>query len=114
MDKTAHHKKAMIDALEKTLGVVTDACNAVGIGRSTHYMWMREDKEYADAVDSITDICVDFAESKLFDLVDKGDTTATIFLLKTKGKRRGYVERSEVDTNLVINWHEEHTNSPDE
>ena len=34
MDKTEQHKKAMLDALEKSLGVVTAACKAVGIGRT--------------------------------------------------------------------------------
>ena len=29
-------KKAMIDALEKSLGIVTSACKAVGISRETH------------------------------------------------------------------------------
>jgi hypothetical protein len=28
--------------------------------------------------------------------IAKGDTLATMFLLKTKGKRRGYIERQEV------------------
>ena len=38
MDKTEQHKKAMLDALESSLGVVTSACKSVGIGRTTHYL----------------------------------------------------------------------------
>jgi transcriptional regulator of acetoin/glycerol metabolism len=38
------HKKAMLDALEKTLGVVTSACKSVDIARQTHYRWLQEDK----------------------------------------------------------------------
>jgi hypothetical protein len=88
-------KKAMIDALEKSLGIVTTACKKVGINRSTHYDWIKEDEEYRDAVNGIEDIAIDFAESKLHSQIDKGDTTATIFYLKTKGKKRGYIERTE-------------------
>jgi hypothetical protein len=88
-------KKAMIDALEKSLGIVTTACKKVGINRSTHYDWIKEDQEYRDAVNGIEDIAIDFAESKLHSQIDKGDTTATIFYLKTKGKKRGYIERTE-------------------
>jgi hypothetical protein len=65
MDKTEQHKKAMLEALEKSLGVVTTACKSVGIGRTTHYMWLDEDPEYRRNVESISDIAVDFAESSL-------------------------------------------------
>ena len=39
-------KKAMLEALEKSLGVITSACKQVGIARSTHYEWYSKDKEY--------------------------------------------------------------------
>jgi hypothetical protein len=39
---------------------------------------------------------LDFGEHKLMERIAKGDTLATMFLLKTKGKRRGYIERQEV------------------
>jgi hypothetical protein len=97
MDKTEHHKKAMLDALEKSLGVVTSACKTVGVGRTTHYLWMQEDKEYKAAVDELSDVAIDFAESQLHKQIKEGNSTATIFFLKTKGKKRGYVERQEVD-----------------
>lgn len=87
----------MLDALEKSLGVVTTACKSVGIGRTTHYMWLDEDPEYKAAVESISDVAIDFAESNLHKQIKGGNSTATIFYLKTKGKNRGYVERQEFD-----------------
>jgi hypothetical protein len=97
MDKTEQHKRAMLDALEKSLGVVTAACKAVGIGRTTHYLWMQEDAEYKAAVDGLSDVALDFAESQLHKQIKDGNSTATIFFLKTKGKKRGYIERQEVE-----------------
>lgn len=94
-------KKAMIEALEKSLGIVTTACKIVGIDRGTHYLWLKKDKKYRAAVESIDDMTLDFAESKLHKQIEQGDTTATIFFLKTKGKKRGYIEKSEVDTNVT-------------
>ena len=38
MNKTEQHKKAIIKALEKSLGVVTTACKNVGIGRTIFYL----------------------------------------------------------------------------
>ena len=90
-------KKAMIEALTKSLGIVTIACKEVDIARQTHYRWMQEDEEYKNNVESISDIALDFAESKLHGLIDKGDTSANIFYLKTKGKRRGYIEKLEME-----------------
>jgi hypothetical protein len=88
-------KKAMIAALEKSLGIVTTACKTVGIDRGSHYNWMREDEEYRSAVESIADLAIDFAESSLHKQIQDGNPTSTIFYLKTKGKKRGYIERQE-------------------
>jgi len=96
MDKTRQHKKAMLEALEKSLGVVTGACKEVGIGRATHYLWMDKDPEYRKEVDDISNVALDYAESKLHSQIKKENPTAIIFYLKTKGKKRGYVERQEI------------------
>jgi len=112
MTKTDTHKKVLIAALEKSLGVVTTACKSVDISRDTHYRWLKEDEEYRQSVEDIENVALDFAESKLHKQIEKGDTTATIFFLKTKGKRRGYIERSEIDHTSkgekigipIINW----------
>ena len=90
----------MIKALEKSLGVVTIACKEVGIERSTHYDWLKNDEEYKKAVEDLGDVALDFAESMLHKQIQEKDTTATIFYLKTKGKKRGYIERTEVDANI--------------
>ena len=95
----------MIEALTKSLGIVTTACKAVGICRQTHYDWYNEDSEYKEACDDIADIALDFAESKLHGLIDKGDTSANIFYLKTKGKRRGYIEKHEFEHSGGITLH---------
>lgn len=90
------NKKGMIEALEKSLGIVTTACKAVGISRETHYRWLREDEKYKASVDAIADIALDFAESSLHKQIQNGEVSSTIFYLKTKGKSRGYVERQEI------------------
>ena len=87
----------MIEALEKSLGIVTAAAKIVGIERTTHYKWLESDADYKNAVDGIQDIALDFAESKLHQSIQNGSDTATIFFLKTKGKKRGYVEKTEID-----------------
>jgi len=108
-------KKAMIEALEKSLGIVTTAAKSVGIDRTTHYNWLKEDEDYKAAVEGIDDMAIDFAESQLNQLMmgakhqvvtnkgeiveikDAPNPSSIIFFLKTKGKKRGYVERQEVE-----------------
>lgn len=89
-------KKAMLEALEKSLGVITQACKMVGVHRSTHYEWLKTDEEYKTAVEELSEVAIDFAESHLHKLIKDGNPAATIFFLKTKGKGRGYVERQEI------------------
>ena len=98
MDKSRHIKKeTILKALENSLGVVTVACKQADIPRSTYYKWLKEDEEFAQDVKEIENIALDFAESQLHTQMKDGSTSATIFYLKTKGKKRGYVERSELD-----------------
>lgn len=97
MNKTEQHKKAMLEALEKSLGVVTTACKKAGVGRTMHYEWLKSDPEYKEAVNDLQDITLDFAESQLHKQIQDGNTTATIFFLKTKGKNRGYVESQDIN-----------------
>ena len=95
MDKSDTIKKGTLEALEKSLGVVTTAVKTVGIARSTFYEWMKDDV-FKNSVDDIQNIALDFAESQLHKQIQLGNTSATIFYLKTKGKKRGYVERQEI------------------
>ena len=100
MNKSEQLKKEqLIQALTKSLGIVSTACDSVGISRTTYYKYYADDKAFKQQVDDISNVAIDFAESKLFDLIDNGNVAATIFYMKTKGKRRGYIERQEVKHN---------------
>lgn len=86
----------MIKALEQSLGIVTVACKKAEIPRSTFYKWLNEDEDFAKEVKDIENIALDFAESQLHKQISENSTSATIFYLKTKGKKRGYIERQEI------------------
>jgi len=94
-------KEAMLQALESTLGVVSPACELAGISRQTHYDWLKDDEEYAQQVKALEDVAIDFAESSLHSQIKDKNPTSTIFYLKTKGKKRGYVEKQEVESNII-------------
>jgi hypothetical protein len=97
MDESRHIKKeSILKALEGSLGVVTVACKSADVPRSTYYKWLNEDEDFAKEVLDIENVALDFAESQLHKQIAADSTAATIFYLKTKGKKRGYVERQEI------------------
>ena len=90
-------KEQLLEALVKSLGIVSTACLNVGMSRTTYYKYYNEGGQFKDQVDDISNIAIDFAESKLFDLIKEGNIAAVIFYLKTKGKKRGYIEKQEIE-----------------
>lgn len=95
-EQSEQNKKELLEALETSLGVVTTACRQVGLGRTTFYKYCNEDPEFKRKVDEIENVAFDFVESQLYRQIQDGNTAATIFWLKTKGKNRGYSERFEL------------------
>lgn len=83
-------KKQFTEALGQTYGIISQACSKVGIARRTYYTWKATDAVFAEEVQDIIEAQIDFVEGKLLELINKGDTTATIFYLKTRGRDRGY------------------------
>lgn len=91
-------KKAFIEAYRANMGNATKASEAIGINRRTFSRWCNSDKEFAKLCDDVKEEQIDLAESELRKLVKSGNITAVIFTLKTIGKERGYIERTETET----------------
>lgn len=96
-----HHKKQLIEALKKSMGIVSSACDKVGISRGTFYNYVNSDENFKNEVEAIYERTIDFAESALFKSIQNGSDTATIFYLKTKGRNRGYQEKQEIKMDIT-------------
>ena len=95
--RTRVGKEQMLEALEVSLGIVTEASVKCGVSRTQHYIWCKNDEQYRKAVDSIESKFIDFAETHLKKQIENGSTTATTFFLRTRGRKRGYNEKQEID-----------------
>lgn len=86
-------KARFIGCLSRARGIVSTACKEAGVSRSAYYKWRAADGEFARAVADVQEEQADFVEDRLMRLIAEGDTTATIFYLKTKGRTRGYTDK---------------------
>ena len=97
-------------------GILSDIAANFGVARQSVYNWCEEDSRFKQALEDSRERFVDLAESNLRKLVagvpaiekdengekrfagwiERPSETAIIFTLKTRGKKRGYVERQEV------------------
>lgn len=91
-------KAALMDALRNSMGLVSQACLAVGCARTFYYDCYNDqlDTAFRDEVDSFGDVKTDFFEGKLFEAIQNGDVAALAIFAKSKwAKKRGYNETKE-------------------
>lgn len=91
-----NRKKKVVEALEKSLGVITPACKEVGISRNCFYQWYREDEEFRREVDGVGEIALDFVENQLYKKIKEGSERSIIFYMRSKGKSRGYSDTIDI------------------
>ena len=109
--RTEITKDVLLQNLEQNMGNVTLACHFGKCSRSTFYRYYKTDDEFKLAVDDITEIALDIAESEMWKLIKDGNVPTILFYLKCKGKNRGYVERQEItgQDGQPISWNETKT-----
>jgi len=99
-ERTRISKGAVLEAMEKTMGIVTTSCKAVGISRTIFYRWKEEDKDFAKKVSEVMNLRLDFLENELLSRIQKkepGSNTLIMYELNNRGRERGYgIERIDV------------------
>lgn len=90
-------KVALIEALTKTLGIISTACEMCGEHRRQYYKWMDTDKKFRKAVEEISEREIDFAESALLKNIRAGKEKSIIFYLSNKARTRGYGDKVAIE-----------------
>lgn len=75
---------------EKKSGNITATCLAANIGRRSFYRYLENDAKFKEMIEDVNESLVDLAETKLLTLINEGDRESILFMLRTKGKDRGY------------------------
>ena len=98
MTQGTHYKaQQFIDNIPGSGGIITTIAKRVGCAWHTAAKYISEyptvQQAYADETEFITDL----AETELIKAIKDGDLSAVKFYLTTKGKDRGYSQKSELD-----------------
>lgn len=85
-----------IKAIKGSAAIITTIKNRVGCDWYTAKKWIEEHPTVQRAYIAEAETVTDMAESNLFKAMKAGDLSALKFYLATKGKDRGYVQKSEI------------------
>lgn len=96
-DKIAKKKELILSAYEKSLCNVTATCKIALISRETFYEYKNKDENFKAELAKISDVQIDFVENELMKGIKDGNPMLIKFFLSTKGRKRGYNEKIEVE-----------------
>lgn len=103
----------VIKAIRETKGMLTLTARALGCDYNTVASYVAKNPAIKQALQDAKEALLDAVELTLYDkAIKERDTTALIFLAKTQGKKRGYVERQEVDNSGGLEIHITHKANP--
>ena len=68
-NRTKIAKEQMLKALEGSLGIVTTALKSCDLSRTNYYKWLKEDADFAQAVNDVELIAKDFVMSKFYECI---------------------------------------------
>lgn len=91
------NKQVVKKAIEGTYGNLSHAAQKLGVSRQAVYNYVNKHDDIKELLEQEREAMLDIAENNLFLNVQDRDNTAIIFLLKTQGKKRGYIERAEIE-----------------
>lgn len=107
-------QRQVIESLERNMGMLTYTAKELRCSYSVLKKYVEKNKGVAEALKAIEEESLDLAESGLMTLIKRCNPAALFFYLKTKGKRRGYVENDfqPVPTAPIVFKYVQVTNNP--
>ena len=96
-NKNRYTQEQIKDAIIKAGGFISIACKSLDCTRKTIYNYMDKYPELKEVVIDIREQYLDVAEAALIKNVKDGKSSDIKYFLNTQGKKRGYIEKSELD-----------------
>jgi hypothetical protein len=102
MTKHRYTDKQILNAIEKSSGLIYLAAKNLGCTPNTIHVRANKNPKIKEMIDIERGRILDYTEAKLIEAVQAGEAWAICFLLKTQGRSRGYVERQEIKAEAKI------------
>lgn len=93
-------KEQMLEVIKRSGGNKTYIAKELNISRTLLEKRLKDDDELRERFSDVREALLDFCEQELIKKVRSGDMKAIMFTLRTIGRSRGYVERSETEVTL--------------
>jgi hypothetical protein len=87
----------VIQLLLNNNGMITKVATIMGCSFVKLKKYIEENEKVKDAINTIDDAVIEEVESHLMDNIKGGNVAAQIFFLKTRGKKKGYIEDERAD-----------------
>ena len=89
--------KMMLKAIPNSGGILSHIAKKCGVSRVNLYNFLERNPKYREIIEQERESIIDMAESSLFLQAKEKQPWATKFILATIGKKRGYVEKQEME-----------------
>jgi len=96
-------KIKVLKAIEGSGGIITNIAQNLNCDWHTARKYANKYEEAKLLLESESEGLLDNAENAMHNLISSGDVTMIKYYLSTKGRKRGYTERQEIDlTNNIV------------
>ena len=100
-NRNQYKAEQFINAIKGSGGIVSTIAKRVGCDWNTAKKYVDTMPTIKAAYDAECESVLDLAEVKLIENIEDGDMGAIKYMLSTKGKKRGYVEKQQVEQQSI-------------
>jgi len=102
-----HLKAKFLEGFKNSRGAISSTCIAMGMDRTTYYIWLKNDADFAAAVDALKQSFVEFVEQKVWQKIESGSDYWVKEWLRTHSPDWVPKEQNELSgkVELVLNRH---------
>ena len=89
-------EKDILEAIYNSSGIVSNIAESLKCSWGTAKIYIDKYPSCIEALNDENESILDLAENKMLELIEEKDDKMIRYLLSTKGKKRGYTEKTEV------------------